>query len=130
MADRNTPYRDRIMPSLALAGGAVVDAGKMAAVNAAGYGVPAADAAGLTVVGITRESKDNTGGSDGDLSVTLMRKKGFFLANSAANPVTRALLYRDVYVEDAATVSSNSGTNGIVAGTCTGIEPGGVWVEI
>ncbi|MCP4106729.1 MAG: hypothetical protein GY749_14525 [Desulfobacteraceae bacterium] len=130
MTDRKTPMMQGEMIPLQVAASTVIEAGKMAAADAAGYAVPAADAANLTVMGRAEEYKDNSSGSDGDETVLVRRKLAFLYGNSAANPVTGAHIGKNIYVEDAETVSSSGGTNSVVAGKCLGFEDGGVWTEI
>lgn len=48
--------------------------GAIVALNAAGYLTNASDAANDVVVGIAEESKDNSGGSAGDLSLAVRRR--------------------------------------------------------
>lgn len=131
MADRHTPYKDGQLLPFQLAGATAVEAGKMAAVNATGYGVEAADAAGLIVVGIFDEAVDNSAGADGAKSAKVRRGKVFKLNNSATAPVTQAAVGSDVYVEDDETVALAAGpANDIVAGRCMGLDTDGVWVLI
>ena len=130
MADRMTAITDGELVGLKVAAGALIETGKMAALNASGYAVPGADAANLKVAGMAEETIDNTSGSDGELTVLVRRKKAFLFANDSANAVTQAHVFTNVYVKDAWTVSSSGGANNIVAGRCIGIEPDGVWVEI
>ena len=129
-ADRNTPIKDGELLVLGMAAATKVFAGGMAAANASGYIRPAADAAGLTVVGMTEEQVDNSAGANGDLTVPVRRGKVFIFKNSATNAVTLAQLGKDIYVEDDETVASAGGTNSIVAGTCLGILTEGVLVKI
>ncbi len=130
MGDRNTPLKDGQVVVPGVAASTSLEAGKMAAVNATGYTVPAADAAGLKVIGMTEEAVDNSTGANGAKTVKIRRKKAFLFLNDGTNPVVQAHLFTNVYVKDAQTVSSNGGTNSIVAGKCIGIESAGVWVEI
>ena len=130
MGDRNTAYKDTVMVAVPLKAAAVIEAGKMVAVGADGFGVPAADAVGLKVVGISQEAVDNTGGISGAKTVRIIRKRAFHLLNSATNAVAAAHRFTNVYVKDAQTVSSNGGTNSIVAGKCIDLDAQGVWVEI
>lgn len=129
MAERNTPYKDGELVPHKIAGSTKVEAGKMAAVNASGYGVEGSDTAGLIVQGMYTETVDNSDGSDGDLSAKVSRGKAYKFANSSTNAVTQAHVGSDVYVEDDETVASST-TNSIVAGKCLGIETDGVWVAI
>ena len=130
MADRNTPWKDGEIIVLPVAGSTTIEAGHMVAVNASGYAVPAADTAGLTVIGMADEAVDNSGGAAGDLHINVRRKKVFGFENDSASPVETAALGKDVYVKDSITVSSSGGTNSIVAGKCVGLEDDLVFVEI
>ncbi len=112
-------------------------AGTIGAVNAAGNGVPAADTAGLKVVGRVEEQVDNTSaapewmgvsGSAGDKNVRL-RREPFKVKNSESDPVVPADLMHFVYVEDDSTVSHGPGTNHIAAGLCIQIDDDGVWID-
>ncbi len=128
-ADRNTAFKDGELLVRGVAASTTVYAGSMVARNASGYMVPAADAAGLVVLGMAEEQVVNAG-ADGAETVQVRRKKAFQFANSAANPVTIAHIGTDIYVEDDETVASAGGTNSIVAGKCLDVDSGGVWVEI
>lgn len=128
--DRETQMREGDMTALPVAAATKLYGGGINAVNAAGDIVPAADTAGLKVVGVSEEYVDNSAGSAGDKSVNSRRNRSFKLKNSATNAVTVAHLFTDIYVEDDETVSSSGGTNSIVAGKCIGIDSDGVWVEI
>jgi hypothetical protein len=131
MAERNTPYKDGELLPFKLAVSTKVEAGKMAAVNAAGFTVEAADTAGLKVVGVFDETVDNSTGSDGDKSARVRRGKVFKMKNSATAAVTQALVGAKVYVEDDETVAASAGpTNDIEAGTCFGVDTDGVWILI
>lgn len=129
-ADRNTPYKDGELLVLGMAASQKIYAGGMAAKNASGYVQPAADAAGLIVMGRAEEQVDNSAGANGETTVTVRRKKAFVFKNSATNAVTVAHIGQSVYVEDDETVASAGGVNSIVAGTCLGIVTEGVLVEI
>ncbi|MBI9092295.1 MAG: hypothetical protein JEZ12_24030 [Desulfobacterium sp.] len=130
MGDRNTAFKETDMVEVPLKANAVIEAGKMTAVGADGFGVPASDAAGLKVGGISQEAVDNTGGADGAVSVRVLRNRGFHLLNDGTNAVVAANRFGTVYVKDAQTVSSDGGTNSIVAGKCIDLDAQGVWVEI
>lgn len=130
MADRKTDYKDGEIINLDVAGSTLIEAGKMAAKNASGYTVEAADAANLVVMGRADERVDNSSGADGDETINVRRGKIFKYKNSSTNAVTIANIGGDIYVEDSETVSSSGGTNNIVAGKCLGVESDGVWVEI
>jgi hypothetical protein len=128
--DRNTPIKDGEILVVGMGATQKVYAGSMAAKNASGYIQPAADVAGLVVVGMADEQVDNSAGANGDLDISIRRKKGFIFKNSTTNAVTIAHLLTDIYVEDDETVASAGGTNSIVAGKCLAILDEGVLVEI
>ncbi len=126
--DRNTPMRQGDMVTLPVEANTTIYAGAMVAVNAAGNAVPAADAAGLTVIGRAEAQVDNTGGAAGALTIQV-RRGVFQFANSTASALTAADVGQVAHVADDATVAKTT-TNSIVAGKVLGVEAGGVWVEI
>lgn len=130
MAERNTPHVDGELLSVDVAASTKVEAGNLAALDADGYLVPAADTVGLTVIGVADETQDNSDGADGDLSCKVRRKKAFLFENSATNAVTQALVGKNVYVEDSVTVCTDAATNDIVAGKCLSVSDEGVLVEV
>lgn len=130
MAERNTPHSDGELLAIDVAASTKVEAGNLVALDADGYLVPAADTAGLTVIGVADETKDNSDGADGDLSCLVRRKKAFLLENSATNAVTQALVGKSVYVEDSVTVCTSAATNDIVVGKCLSVGSEGVLVEV
>lgn len=106
----------------------LIPAGVLAAANAAGNLVNAADAAGLSVIGRAEDSYDNSAGPAAAIEGTA-RRGVFKYANSATHAVTNAQLGKTVFVEDNQTVAASS-TNSIPAGICTGIDDdGGIWVD-
>lgn len=131
MAERNTHKKDGELIPLKVAASTTIEAGKMVAVNSAGYAVEAADTAGLIVMGIADETVDNSAGANGAKTVKVRRKKAFNLANSGTAAVVQTSVGSDVYVEDDQTVANAAGpTNDIIAGKCLGVETDGVWVAI
>lgn len=126
--DANTPERDGALVSRPVEAATEVFTGSIAAVNAAGNMVPAANVAGLKVVGRAEAHVDNTAGAAGDLDVTA--KRGLFrFTNSAGSPLTAADLGANALVEDDGTVAKVT-ANSIVAGKIIDIDASGVWVEI
>lgn len=115
--------------NVGLAADTVIAAGELVAVNASGYAVPAADTAGLTVIGRAESDVDNTDGSAGDLDVTV--KRGVFkYDNSSGNPVTIASIGAACYVEDSTTVAVAAGPdNDIPAGLVIRVESDGVYID-
>lgn len=125
--DRDTPMRDNRMYSYPVKAATKIYAGSMVAIDADGYAVPAADTAGLALVGRAEEQIDNSSGSSGDLSVLVRR--GTF--KWAATGMTIANVGDPVFVLDDQTVGVASGaTNEIFAGTIVEVESAtAVWVE-
>lgn len=130
MPDRKTPMKDGELIVLLVATAVAIGAGKMVAVNASGYAIEAADAAGQKVMGRAETAVDNASGANGAISVNVRRKKAFKYKNSGTNAVAVAHIGTNIYVKDSETVSSAGGTNNIVAGKCLGVDADGVWVEI
>ena len=112
-----------------LAADAVIWAGTMVALNAAGNALPAADTASTRVIGRAESSADNTGGSAGDVEIVV--KPGCFkYNNSGANPVTIASIGLACFVSDDNTVAVAAGpTNDIKAGIVVRVESDGVFVD-
>ncbi|MGL6348628.1 MAG: hypothetical protein ACRC2U_01980 [Aeromonas sp.] len=102
--------------------------------NAAGFAVPGADAAGLTVLGIAEDEIDNTTGANGDVTVPVRRRAAFELQNLPAGLITTALLNvpNSAMIADNQTVTTaTQATNDIVCGTPIELTTTGtVWVQI
>jgi len=126
--DRNTAARAGDDVSRPIAANVTCFAGGMGAVNAAGNVVPAANTAGLKVVGRIEATVANAGGAAGAATVP-MRRGVFHFANSATSPLTVADLGGNALVEDDATVAKVK-TQSIVAGKVIDIDVNGVWIEI
>lgn len=109
-----------------LVASAIVYAGTLGALDAAGAVVPASNTAGLQVAGRveTLPLKDTFAIGD-----TVLLKRGVFaLSNSAVNALTIANIGDIVYVEDDNTVASTS-TNLVKAGKLVGLDENGAWVD-
>jgi hypothetical protein len=130
MAERNTPFKDGTLISLAVAASTKIEAGKIVAVNASGYAIEASDAASIVVMGIAQETADNSSGANAAINVIIKRGKAFKLKNGTT-AVTIAALGANVVVQDDETVTTAAAaTNDIVVGKCLGVESDGVWVYI
>ncbi len=116
--DRNTPWREGDDFVYPVKGSTKVFGGSQAAVDANGLAVPAADTAGLTVVGIAQEYVDNSAGADSAKTVRVRR--GVFQVNSAS--LTAADVGKPVYVSDDQTVSKSATTNKVAAGILEAID--------
>lgn len=96
---------------------AVCYVGGLLAVNAAGYGVPAADTAGLLVIGRCTQGGDNTDGDDGDINFVAERGVFGYAPTAALLALGQAAVGTKVYVEDDQTVGiASDSVNKVVAG--------------
>jgi hypothetical protein len=129
--DRNTPPADGDIREFGVLADAVIFAGALVAITAAGFAKPGAVATTLKAVGRAEEHVDNTGGADGDVTVRV-RKGVFRFANSAAaDAITAADVGANCYIVDDETVAKTSGTNTrSVAGVIDQVDADGVWVKI
>jgi hypothetical protein len=125
--DFNAPERSGRILTIPVAADTRLFAGTLAAADADGNAVPAADAAGLRVLGRTEEQVDNSGGAAG--AVFAQVKRGVFrYGNSATNPITQADFGNLAFVEDDATVAKST-THKVIAGRVMGVESLGVWID-
>lgn len=132
--NRNTPrkrLRDTFMA--AVAASTTIYEGALVARNATGYLVPAADTAGLVVVGRAAWYVDNSAGADGALSCRV--ETGVFKYENAAGGA--AVLQEDVLgsaqavvADDQTVAGPTHATNNIPAGRIVELESDGVWVGI
>lgn len=128
--DRNTPYMDAEILTLAVAAGAEIFMGALVCANAAGYVVPGTEATDLTYLGRADAHIDNTDGADGDVVVPVRYGKGFRFANSGTDPVGQALLGKPAYIVDDETVAGTDGTGTrSESGIVVGIDDAGVWIK-
>lgn len=127
-SDRMTEKRQGELFEIPLAANAIVYTGALVMVDA-GYLKPGAPSTTAIVVGRANNSADNTGGSDGDKTVTV--EKGCFkFKNSGTDPITQADLFNDCYIEDDETVSKTNNTNTrIKAGQIVRVESDGIFVD-
>ena len=123
---KNTP-RTRVGNGLRfrdpVAAGAVIFAGALVALNAAGNAIPAIPTA-TRMRGVALAEADNTGGVIGDAGVDFER--GAFLVPSNGS-INRTHIGGNVFVVDDNTVGA-AGT--LIAGKCLDVTPEGVVVEI
>ena len=119
---------DRKTVVIPVAKGAVIPAAVLVALYADGNATEAKKAENLIVVGVSQEAVDNTGGLAGAVSVTV-RRGAFVLDNSSTAAVTQAGAFKDCYVEDSSTVTSDA-TKTSVVGKVLQVDADGVVVEI
>lgn len=107
-------------------GGVNIDAGGLFAVTAAGIAVPVTHADAATLAGRAEADADNTGGADGDISIS-GRRETYAMENSAAAPVTAAHFGATVYAEAPDTVRfDQSVADEPAAGKFLGFDPTGL----
>lgn len=128
-ADRNTEMREGRVVSVPVAGGTLIHAGVLVAVNANGLAIEGKTEADLTYIGRAEQYVDNTAGADGAVSVLVRRGAAFKWANAADDAVTQASYGKPCFIEDNQTVARTNG-NGTrsQAGTVLGVDADGVWV--
>lgn len=128
-ADRNTALKDADVIQVPVAAGVKIFAGALV-VASAGYAAPGSTALNLVYLGRADQYVDNTAGAAGAQSVFVRRKRAFYFANSATDPVTQASLGKPCYIVDDQTVSgTNGGNTQSAAGVVVGLDANGVWVE-
>jgi hypothetical protein len=116
---------DLVLP---VAADTVIYPGTLVARNAAGDAVPAADTAGLVVIGRAQTGADNTDGLAAAKSVRV-RRGVFRYENSDTNAATKAHRNTRGYIEDDTIVSTDPGNNAVVAGEIVDVDDAGVWVD-
>jgi hypothetical protein len=109
--DRNTPRADGDIREFGVLANAIIYAGALTVITAAGYAKGGAVATTLKAVGRAEEHVDNTGGADG--AVTVRVRKGIFrFKNSAAgDAITIADVGATAYIVDDETVAKTNGTH-------------------
>lgn len=119
---------DRNTVVLPVAKSAVIPSAVLVALDSDGNAIEAKKAENLIVVGMSQQTADNTGGLAGAVTVTV-RRGAFVLDNSGTAAVTQAGAFKDCYLEDSLTVTSES-TGTSVVGKVLQVDPDGVVVEI
>ena len=129
--DRNTKRRDGVLYSDPAAAGAVIYAGALVVIDAAGNAAPGSTATGLRARGLAQEQVNNSAGIAGAQTVN-SRRGVFAFGNSAAtDEITRADIGNQAWIVDDQTVAKTSATNTrSVAGIIRDVDDAGVWVEI
>ena len=110
-----------------IAAGIVLNTGAMAAANAAGAATPAADAAGLRLLGVVRpaplQDQFDSTQTYGPATGVDCKRGVFVFANSTGSPVVQGDIGSDVYVENDQTVAHAS-SHSLVAGVFLGFLNG------
>lgn len=128
--DRDTKRRDGVQFSHPVAASAVIYAGALVALDAAGNAVPGATATTLKAVGVAQAQVNNSGGAAGALRVEVRRGVYLFTNSAAADEITRAEIGGTAYIVDDATVAKTNGTSTrSIAGVIRDVDAVGVWIE-
>jgi hypothetical protein len=127
-ANIDTPERSGSILNLPIAASTRIYAGTLVAVDSNGRAVPAADTAGLRVIGRAEEEVDNSTGAAGALTVSV--KRGTFkFGNSTGDAVDANDLGKIAFVEDDNTVCETGATHKVKAGRVIAVDSDGVWVD-
>lgn len=126
-ADASVARKDAGLQAIPVAGTTTIYKGAWVCLDTSGYLVPAADTAGYRFVGAAAEAGDNSGGSNGDITVRCYTE-GVFLATFTS--ITQAMVGDPMYVADDATLDDTS-TNHVEAGRLVQyVSTTSGWVDI
>lgn len=125
-ANRLTLSREGDRVRIGVRGTNEIFAGSMVAVGTDGYAVPAAQTAGLRVIGKALEYVKNTGAPG---SVEINIERGVHCWANAGSKATRADIGKVAYVIDDQTVTNAITTQAIIAGFIVDVTGDGVWVD-
>lgn len=114
--------RDGALIAYPVAAGGHVFKGGLAAVAASGFIQSAADAAGLTFIGVAYEDGDNRGGAAGARTVRVL-KTGVFTYTKAG--ATMADIGRTAFAVDDATVATAATGSSLAVGVVVGVPDAG-----
>lgn len=127
---RNTPAQAGTRFARSLAADAVIHAGALVCLNAAGNLVPGSESAALVADGRAYESADNTGGAAGDKLVRVDKGTYQFGNSAGADEITAAEIGDTCFVVDDQTVAKTDDTGArSAAGTIMDVDAQGVWVR-
>ena len=116
---------------LPVAASTKIYAGALVASNAAGYAIPMSTATGLTAAGRAEHTVDNSMGAAGDRKLTIRRGIFRYKNSAAADAITIADRYKQVYAVDDETVAkTDGGGTRSRGGMVVNVEPAGVWVNV
>lgn len=95
-----------------------------------GFAKPGYTASGLMAAGMADASADNSGGADGDVSVTVSRDDWVRVLNDIGDPVTRTSINQPCFIVDDETVAAtDGGGTRSEAGIVRDLDDVGVWLE-
>ena len=120
--------RDGALIAYPVAAGGRVFKGSLVAVAASGLAVPAADAAGLTFVGVAYEEGDNRNGAAGARTVRVLKTGVYTYPKTGASLTDMG---KAVFAVDDGTVSTAATGSSVAAGVVVGVpDTGHVCVRI
>ena len=126
--DRTTRKKTPGLKAYPVKAATKIFAGSKVAVDANGWAVPAADAAGLRVVGVAYQQADNTAGANGAMMVLVDAP---VIALFDATSITQAMVGQIMYVVDDHTFDDAPGVNAIKAGRLIEfVSVNSGWIEI
>lgn len=129
--DRNTLAQLGEVQEHPVLAAAVIYAGSIACLDAAGWVVPGATATTLIAAGRAEERADNSAGGNGAITAKVRAGVFRFDNSAAADEITRAEIGDDCFIVDDQTVAKTDGTGTrSKAGTIVQIDTLGVWVRI
>jgi hypothetical protein len=113
-ADRISQVKEMSPTAYPVKASTKIYAGAMVAIDTTGYAVPAADAAGQKVMGVARNTADNSASAVNGAITVLVDSWKTFTFN--ATSITQAMVGNVMYVVDDNTFDDAIGTNSIKAG--------------
>jgi hypothetical protein len=114
--------------TVALKANAKVFKGGIVCVDASGYGVAASTATGLIVMGVAQKDVDNTGGSNGAVSVDVEAGALYKFANDGGDAIVAASVGSDCFLTDDQTLAKTDATSTKSrAGKVARLDSDGVW---
>jgi hypothetical protein len=129
-SERDTKRRTKTRFTDPVAAGVKIFQGTIVVLDNAGNARPGRVSTTDVVRGLAIDTVDNSAGAAGAKNVDT-HNDVFRLDNLAGDPVTRADIGKDCFVEDDQTVRRTSNANTrIVAGKVNDVDTAGVWVEI
>lgn len=129
-ADKQIERTDGVLIDVPVDDGDTIYAGALVCVNADGYLVPGADTSGLIFMGVSDEYKDNSSGSDGDVSCKVRRRGLYNVILDTA--ITQANVGDNVFLVDDQTVDLTANVdNDIFCGIIAKyIDTTHAWIDI
>lgn len=120
----------RVKESIGAAANAVWYQGSLVCINASGFGVRASDAANLRVLGIATNRGDNTGGSNGALTIEYEFGGVYEFLIDGATITDAARGLNAIVLDDQTMTNALTATNDIPAGQIVAVRGSRVFVKV